>query len=255
MVTRLRLAAHRLEHQAKHTSPLRLPLYRAAKIASARRVLDVGCGNGLITNDLARLSRGHVVGIDQDPHMVAAAEQNLARRRNSRILLGRAEALPFEDGEFDLVVCNLLLMWVRDPGRVVKEMARVTNRKGRVLASMEPDYGGKIHWPESPIVDQIFQGEMIRRKGGDPHAGRKLRQWFVGAGLRTTVGLSNPSIPSCADDLEGYHYERGFYRKALLQGGLSDAQIDGWEHDYVQSLKEEVQLNYLPLFYALGTKT
>lgn len=186
--------------------------------------------------------------------MAGRARALLAASRNTWALVARAEALPFADRSFDLVTCNLLLMWLPDPLRALREFVRVLRPRGRVLASMEPDYGGKIHWPENPIVDQIFQSEMIRGKGGDPHAGRKLRQWFAEAGLSVEVGLSNPRIPSCAEDRRSYEHEKSFYRRALLQGGLSKAQIAAWEREYLGSLRAGVQLNYLPLFYALGVK-
>lgn len=253
-MARIRLAAERLDRQARRTAPIRHPLYERARAASAQRVLDVGCGNGAVTRDLARLTRGEIAAVDHDAAMVEAAKAALAEFPRASVRSAEAEKLPWPDGSFDVVVCNLVLMWVKDPARVVAEMARVTQRGGRVLASMEPDYGGKIHYPENPIVDQIFQGDLIRRKGGDPHAGRKLRKWFVEADLEAEVGLSNPAIPSCEEDLENYEVEKGFYRRALLQSGLTNAQVDAWEREYLESLRARVQLNYLPLFYAVGVK-
>jgi ubiquinone/menaquinone biosynthesis C-methylase UbiE len=244
----------RLDRQALRTASVRHPLYFRVGLDRARRVLDVGCGNGAVTRDLALLTEGDVVALDRDADMVSAAKATLANLPNATVRDGDAHALPFRDGEFDLAVCHLLLMWVEDPVRVVAEMARVVRPGGTVLAAMEPDYGGKMHWPENPVVDQVFQGDMIRRKGGDPHAGRKLRAWFVKAGLEPEIGLSNPRVPSCAEDLASYEVERGFYRKALLQNGLIEREIDAWEREYVDSLRSGEQFNFLPLFYALAAK-
>jgi SAM-dependent methyltransferase len=217
-------------------------------------VLDVGCGNGAVTRDLALLTPGEVVAVDRDASMVAAARDTLDALSNARVQEADAHRLPFPDGTFDLAVCHLLLMWVEDPVRVVAEMARVVRSGGTVLAAMEPDYGGKMHWPENPVVDQVFQGRMIERKGGDPHAGRKLRAWFVQAGLEPVVGLSNPGVPSCAEDLESFGHERSFYRKALADAGVDSGRIDAWEEEYVSSLRSGVQFNFLPLFFAYAAK-
>lgn len=244
----------RLDRQAVRTAHLRHPLYQRVGLAQARTVLDVGCGNGAVTRDLALLSRGHVTAVDVDPHMVAEAQANLRDLKNVKVQRADAERLPFDDGAFDLVACNLLLLWVRDPPRAVTEMARVCRPGGTVLASMEPDYGGKMHYPENPLVDQVFQGGMITRKGGDPHAGRKLRGWFVATGLQTEVGLSNPHVPSCEEDLESYELERPFYRRALLQSGLTEAQVNQWEREYQESLRAGVQFNFLPLLFGIGKK-
>lgn len=244
----------RLDRQALRTASVRHPLYFRVGLERARRVLDVGCGNGAVTKDLALLTRGTVVAVDHDRDMVGTARETLSNLSNVDVREADALKLPFPDAEFDLVVCHLLLMWVKDPVGAVTEMARVTRRGGTVLAAMEPDYGGKMHWPENPVVDQIFQGKMIERKGGDPHAGRKLRGWFVEGGLDVEVGLSNPRVPSCEEDLAAYEVEKEFYRRALVQNGLKPAQIDAWERDYLKSLREGVQFNFLPLFYAIGTK-
>ena len=229
-------------------------MYFRAGLPDAARILDVGCGSGSVTRDLCLLTNGHVTAVDVDPAMVKAAKAGLRGVSNATIRRADAHDLPFDAGAFDLVVANLLFMWADRPQDLADEMARVTRRGGRVLASMEPDYGGKVHFPENPIVDQVFQGRMIERKGGDPHAGRKLRTYFVKAGLQTEVGLSNPRIPSCEEDLASYDLEKGFYHRALTEAGLRKAEIDAWERDYVASLREGTQLNYLPLFYALGTK-
>lgn len=252
--TELRRRLERLDRQALRTASVRHPLYFRVRLEDARRVLDVGCGNGAVTRDLALLTRGEVVAVDVDPSMVAAAKETLAPLANVKVQEADGHRLPFADATFDLAVCHLMLMWARDPVKVVRELARVVRPGGIVLAAMEPDYGGKMHWPENPIVDQVFQGKMIQRKGGDPHAGRKLREWFVRAGLEPEVGLSNPRVPSCPEDLSSYEVEKEFYRRALSQNGLGEAQIDAWEKEYLESLRAGVQFNFLPLFYALATK-
>lgn len=194
------------------------------------------------------------MAIDNDPAMLTACREVLRNVKNVKIEEADAHRVPFPDASFDLVVANLFFMWAQDPHAAANEMARVVKPGGRVLASMEPDYGGKVHYPENPVVDQVFQGGMIERKGGDPHAGRKLRTYLVEAGLETLVGLSNPKIPSCEEDLESYQLEKGFYRRALQDAGLTRERLDAWERDYLESLRQGIQLNYLPLFFALGTK-
>lgn len=244
----------RLERQAERTRSLRLPLYKAARVSAAKRILDVGCGSGHVTRDLCRLTQGTVVAVDSDPAMLTACREVLRGARNVTIQEADAHTLPFDDDSFDVVVANLFFMWAQDPRVAAREMARVVRPGGRVLASMEPDYGGKMHHPENPVIDQVFQGGMIERKGGDPHAGRKLRTYLVEAGLATVVGLSNPQIPSCDEDLESYELEKGFYRRALQEAGLDRSRIQAWEREYLRSLRQGTQLNYLPLFFALGTK-
>ena len=244
----------KLELQALETAEERLPLYLEVGLKDAQLVLDVGCGSGFVTRDLARLTKGQVLGIDGSSDLLAVAQHILRSYDNTALCKGDAQSLPFADNSFHLVTCNLVLMWADDPQQVVNEMARVVKPKGSVLASLEPDYGGKIHWPENPQVDPLFSGEAIKKKGGDPHIGRKLRQLFVTAGLTTRIGIGNSRIWSCEEDKQYYLHSRDFYIKVMRDAGLTEKEIDAWEYEYLKSLDERTQLNFFPQFYAIGMK-
>ena len=244
----------KLDLQAIETAEERIPLYLKIGIKDAKLILDVGCGPGMVTRDIAHLTKGKVYAIDNSIDMIKVAKTVLKDYKNVELRVGEAANLPFDDNMFDIVTCNLLLMWAKNPQKVVNEMARVTKSGGVVLASLEPDYGGKLHWPENQKVDPIFAGRAIRKKGGDPHIGRKLRLLFVRAGLETTVGIGNNRIWSCEEDRNYYLHARDFYVKALKNSGLSEKEVDKWEYDYLKSLDEGIQLNFFPQFYAIGKK-
>lgn len=244
----------KLELQAIETAEERMPLYHKIGVKDADSILDVGCGTGMVTRDIAHLTKGRVMGLDGSEDMIKVAKKILKDHKNVELKVGDAESLCFDDDCFDIVVCNLLLMWADDPQKVVCEMARVCKHKGVVLASLEPDYGGKLHYPENSRVDPVFAGRAIINRGGDPHIGRKLRYLFVKAGLDTTVGIGNNRIWSCEEDKSYYLHSRDFYVKALKNAGFIQKEIDSWEFDYLNSLEEGVQLNFFPQFYAIGVK-
>ncbi|HUR24395.1 MAG TPA: methyltransferase domain-containing protein [Candidatus Thermoplasmatota archaeon] len=239
----------RLDRQAEATRPHRLPLYARAGLAGAR-VLDVGCGSGGVTADLAALA-GSVVAVDVDGAMARRARQAIPA---AAVLRADGRTLPFPDASFDAAVCNLVLLWSPQPQRLVAEMARVVRPGGTVLATMEPDYGGKVHFPENPLIDLVFQGEGVRRRGGDPHAGRKLRSHFVAAGLRTEVGIAAPDVLTPEQDLDVFRRNRAYYRRLLAESGFTGSAVDAWETEYLESLSSGQQLSFLPLFYAIGRK-
>ncbi len=244
----------KLELQALETAEERLPLYLEVDLKDASLMLDVGCGSGMVTRDIAHLTKGKVVAIDGLKDMICVAKKVLKDCSNIELKVGDAENLPFNDNTFDIVTCNLVLMWADNPQKVVCEMARVVKPGGVVLASLEPDYGGKLHYPENPRIDPVFAGDAIKKRGGDPHIGRKLRFLFVRAGLNTKVGIGNNRIWSCEEDKSYYLHARDFYIKAIQDVGLSQEEIDRWEYDYLKSLDEGVQLNFFPQFYAIGRK-
>ena len=100
---------------------------------SGRRALDAGCGTGWQAARLAALGyRAH--GVD-----IAPALLDVARRAGvARLALASIEALPYADGGFDAVACcGSTLSFVEDPGRAVREIARVLRPGGRLLLECE----------------------------------------------------------------------------------------------------------------------
>jgi SAM-dependent methyltransferase len=245
----------KLERQATESASERYPLYQKINLKDAKLVLDVGCGTGAVLKEIASLTKGKVIGIDSSREMIRIAKEALANFENVELMVGDAYQLPFKSNTFDLTTCNLLLMWAKDPQAVVREMARVTRVNGSVFASLEPDYGGEIRWPENKKVDPIFAGEAIKRKGGDPHIGRKLRMLFTKARLQTEVGISNLKLWSCEQYKKRYLSFREAYRQTLKDNGLSLKEIDYWEKEYLKSLDEGIALDFFPQFYAIGKKT
>ena len=136
----------KLELQSLETAEERIPLYIESGLKDADIILDVGCGSGHVTKDIANFSKGKIISVDGSLDMIKVAGDTL-KDYNVELLLSCADSLPFNDNSFDVVTCNLLLMWASDPQLVVNEMARVVKQGGTVLASLEPDYGGKLHYP------------------------------------------------------------------------------------------------------------
>jgi demethylmenaquinone methyltransferase / 2-methoxy-6-polyprenyl-1,4-benzoquinol methylase len=102
-------------------------------------VLDVATGTGAVAIELVRRTGCSVVGLDQSPEMLAEARRRVsAAGLAGRIELveGTADALPFEDASFDALTFTYLLRYVDDPGRTLRELARVV-RPGGSIASLE----------------------------------------------------------------------------------------------------------------------
>ena len=114
--------------------------------------LEVGCGEGRVARDL--VARGHrVTGLDLSPTLLGAAAQD---DPVSRYVEAPAEALPFEDGAFDLVVAYNSLMDVADMPAAVHEAARVLAPGGRLCACITHPMQDAATWDpaddEAPLV-------------------------------------------------------------------------------------------------------
>jgi SAM-dependent methyltransferase len=233
--------------QAQWTQATRSQLYRRANLLRAERVLDVGCGTGALTAELARRTRGEAIGLDIDPEMVAFAQQYAP---DVRFEQGDALDLPYPNDHFDVVCCHFLLLWVADPERAVCEMARVTRAGGSVLVCAEPDYGARIDWPELPLAQ--WQVEGLRRQGADPRLGRKLRQLLVAARLRDDVGVL-PSLWDSAALRENFEHEWAWIARDV--GAFVPAPDLARARAEAQSaIAAGIRLVYLPLFHAMSRK-
>lgn len=101
------------------------------------RLLDVGCGDGRVTLELAeRLPRGSVVGVDASPRMIdTAVSRPVPDGASARFLVADARDLPF-DGEFDVAVSFNALHWVADQGAALSAIARALGPDGRAVVQM-----------------------------------------------------------------------------------------------------------------------
>ena len=105
------------------------------------RILDLGAGTGASGRRLAGLfGRRPLVGLDVSRGMLEQARRSRPWLSRIREVQGDAYRLPFRAGSFDLVVANLLLPWISDPGAVFREISRVLRRDGAfVFSSLGPD--------------------------------------------------------------------------------------------------------------------
>ena len=118
-------------------------LIRHGGLADGDQVLDVGCGTGSLTFALpAQANVGGITGIDPSAAYVAyATERNTDPRISFRT--GDARELPFADGSFDRVFCQLVLQFIPESRKAVEELVRVTKPGGIVAAAVWDSFGGQ----------------------------------------------------------------------------------------------------------------
>lgn len=135
-----------------------VPVLDAAEISTGDDVLDVGCGTGVVAREaITRVGRhGRVVGVDPNDGMLEVARRTMGVEWRN----GAAEDLPFEDGSFDVVVCQFAMMFFEDRARAVSEMRRVLRPGGRVAVatwaslSETPGYAAVVH-----LLDRLLGSE------------------------------------------------------------------------------------------------
>ena len=172
--------------QARWTHPLRRYLSQKAHLDQARTVLEVGCGTGAVLASLPEFTSAAFYGLDID----FAALQFARTQTTAALTTGDAFHLPYAPASFDAVCCHYLLLWLAKlatPVPALQEMRRILRPGGSLLVFAEPDYGGRIDYPEELSILGEWQSAALRQQGADPHAGRRLSSWLHAAGFEQVV--------------------------------------------------------------------
>jgi SAM-dependent methyltransferase len=192
------LRSHRWR-TAENSAAYLLPHLRAGD-----RLLDVGCGPGTLTVDLARaVSPAELVGIDVSDAVIAEAASHAARSgvTNVAFRVGDFRKVGFQPGAFDVVHAHQVLQHLRDPVGALAAMAELV-RPGGLVAVRESDYAAFTWAPVDAGLQRWREvySTVARRNGAEPDAGRLLLGWAHAAGLsEVAYGSSTWTFATPAD--------------------------------------------------------
>jgi ubiquinone/menaquinone biosynthesis C-methylase UbiE len=156
-------------------------------------VLDIGCGPGSLTVDLARaVVPGRVVGIDSSADVLDTARAAAAAAGVELDLrTGDVYALDVPDGSFDVVHAHQGLQHLDDPVAALRELRRVC-RPGGVVAVREVDFATAAAHPDVVTDWLAVYVPAARALGGEPYAGRLLLRWARAAGFTDVTCSASP---------------------------------------------------------------
>jgi SAM-dependent methyltransferase len=206
-------------------------------------VLDVGCGPGTITLDLARrVAPGPVVGIDRAAEILEAARADAHAQGISNVTYEERDvyALAFADSSFDVVHAHQLLQHLTDPVAALVEMRRVCAANG-VVAARDSDYATFAWYPENPELTRWLElyHEIARGNGAEPDAGRRLLSWAHAAGFSSVHASASAWCFASPDERAWWGevwadrvVESAFADQAIARGLSNPEELgrlaDGW---------------------------
>lgn len=169
----------------------------AAHLHEGLHVLDVGCGPGTITVDLARrVAPGEVVGVDRSETVLTEARAT-AERAGVEVAfqVGDVHRLDFADDTFDIVHAHQVLQHLTDPVAALREMRRVC-RPGGLVAVRDADYRAFAWAPTDERLSRWLglYRTVAKTNGAEPDAGRFLKQWVLDAGFATDSVVASASV-------------------------------------------------------------
>ncbi|MBS2531814.1 methyltransferase domain-containing protein [Catenulispora sp. NF23] len=207
-------------------------LLAALAVEPGHQVLDVGCGPG---TDLAALAdaagaTGAVFGIDQDPRMVATAQERMADRPTVAVRQADAQQLPFDTHSIDRARADRVLMHVADPAAVLGEIHRVL-RPGGLLTLAEPDWDTLAIDHPDLAVSRAFTGYVAERLHRNRAIGRQLPRLAAHAGFSLRAVRNEAVVLTDFGTAETILGLRRNTERAAAAGFLTPEETDGWlEH-------------------------
>ncbi|KAL2848298.1 UbiE/COQ5 methyltransferase [Aspergillus pseudodeflectus] len=159
--------------------------YLLPHLTPTMKILDIGCGPGSITVDLATyIPQGHITGLEYSEDPLPDARDLAASRgvENVTFITGDIHELPFENDTFDVVHVHQVLQHIADPVQAMREMHRVA-KSGGIVAARE---SASFNWfPENKGIEAWLElaTRVARAKGGNPHPGNMMHVWATEAGF------------------------------------------------------------------------
>ena len=191
-----------------HDSVLRSHRWRTAQNSAAylleildpsATILDIGCGPGTVTADLAsRVAPGRTIGLDQSVGVLSEAR---AGAPGVSFIAGDLFELPLADASVDVVHLHQVLQHLDDPVAALRSLRRVI-RPGGLLAARDADYGAMTWSPEITELDawNRLYHLAARQAGGEPDAGRHLAAWASQAGFEDVTSSESTWVFDSPED-------------------------------------------------------
>lgn len=184
---------------ARYLPPASAHLVRVAGVTRADKVLDVACGTGVTAITAARTG-AQVAALDLTPDLLAVAEDEAALANIQGIdwREGDAEAMPYEDGTFDVVLSSFGHMFTPDPAAAASELLRVAKPGARIAFTT---------WPPESAVGQVFKavGSLLP----PPPGATPPPQWGIPETISERLGAAVTDL----------HFERGTVSWPMLSAG------------------------------------
>ncbi len=168
-------------------------------IVKNKKVLDLGCGSGIFSNEISTRWRAEVTGIDLSNGLIKIAEENYPK---INFFVGNAQKTPFKDNSFDVITSSLMIHYFKNLRPLFKEVSRILKRRGIFVFSMH-----------HPIKEVIHKLNIKRIKGSLFTSYFNNDKYIWTLHNRLTLVSYHHTFEAIIEAL----YETGFYIERLLE--------------------------------------
>jgi SAM-dependent methyltransferase len=230
----------RLGFQHQVWAPDTAALWRDAGFTRGHALLDVGCGPGYATLDLAHLvgSEGSVLGVDVSERFLGHLERQAAERGLPQVEVRQGDVgkLELEEESFDGAFARWVLCFTPDPAAVVRGVARALRPGGTFAVLDYLDYTAFRVAPESPAFQRVIEatGASFRRAGGDADVARRIPGLMRDAGLEVSVlrPVQRIALPGTATWFWPQTFFHGYANQLVEMGMLEEAEAVAFREEW-----------------------
>lgn len=201
---------------------------------TGQQVLDVGCGTGVASRDLAARvgPTGLVTAVDPTPHFVDVARRLQAERGIQRLVFDVQDgrSLPYPDAGFDLVTAITVLTHVPDRLQVLHEMIRVLRPGGALLVVDGEFMANQVEHPDRPLTERIVEAWRASTVD-DPRLMRRIVALLEAAGLRVEQVAGHVHLEAGRVDLSTsfiWLWAQFAARQAVTVGAIGEGEASAW---------------------------
>lgn len=252
----------RLGLQHRVWSEQAFALWNRAGFAPNQTILDLGCGPGFASIDLARLfPTSKVIAIDESPRFIEHLKRrcNVEGVRNVDARVGDAQALDLPTASIDAVYSRWVLCFLPDPAAAVRGVARAL-RPGGIFAVQDYfNYESLTLAPRSEIMTRVVQavGESWRKRGGDPDFVARLPGMMIDAGLE--VREITPQLRIARPQTAVWQWPTTFFANfvpmLVEQGFLAHADLETFKAEWQRRSSDPATFFFAPpAFDVVGVK-
>jgi arsenite methyltransferase len=199
----------------------------ALQLRPGERVLEVGCGNGLLAVQMVDAvgQQGHVIGVDVSHAMIAMARDAFTDHPNMQFTVGDAACLPIKDASIDVAVTVQCLCFVPDVSAALSELLRVLRPGGR-LVILDTDWDTLV-WNSSRPELMVTVMDMYKAVYVDARLPRILSRELASSGFKVCA-RNQFAILNWHLDPDTYSSHQIGFTRSVAESSVSRAQLDAW---------------------------